>query len=53
MPDSNLDSAMAAMKDYLSKHNYGRGDYPTYSKDPEWQKLNETLINALAQSKEV
>ena len=29
----------------MSEHNYGYGDYPTYSQDPEWQRLNENLKN--------
>jgi len=42
----NLMTAMRNMSEYLSSHNYGRCDYPTYSKDPEWQRLNDALIAA-------
>jgi len=38
---------MKAMNEYLSLHNYGKADYPIYSKDPEWQKLNQALIAAM------
>ena len=44
--------AMNNMADYLGSHNYGREDYGTYSKDPEWQKLNEELIEAIKQKDE-
>lgn len=37
-------SAMDAMTEYLSEHNYGKEDYETYSKDPEWQELNNKLL---------
>ena len=36
--------AQNAMADYLSEHNYGREDYEIYSKDPEWQRLNNDLL---------
>ena len=39
--------AMNNMSDYLNEHNYGREDYPEYSKDPEWQKLNADLQKSL------
>lgn len=25
---------------YMGEHNYGLGDYPEYSQDPEWQRLH-------------
>ena len=28
------------LSDYMNQHNYGRDDYPTYSQDPEWQRLH-------------
>ncbi len=53
-PDSRKDDleeknvmspALEEMHSYMSEHNYGYGDYPTYSQDPEWQRLNENLKN--------
>ena len=53
-PDSRKDDldeknvmspALQEMYDYMSEHDYGYGDYPTYSQDPEWQRLNENLKN--------
>ncbi len=35
--------ALERMSAYMSSHNYGKMDYPTYSQDPEWQRLNEAL----------
>ena len=37
-------SAMDAMREYIYEHNYGKEDYETYSKDPEWQELNNRLL---------
>lgn len=34
------EEAQQKMGDYYASHNYGKEDYATYSKDPEWQKLN-------------
>lgn len=28
-----------SVSDYIGKHNYGQGDYDTYSKDPIWRAL--------------
>lgn len=28
------------LSDYMNQHNYGQGDYPEYSQDPEWQQLH-------------
>lgn len=50
MSSPTLTEAMKNMRDYLSAHNYGKMDYPTYSKDPEWQRLNQALINAIAEN---
>jgi hypothetical protein len=33
-------SAFDKLSAYMSSHNYGKEDYITYSKDPEWQKLH-------------
>ena len=35
--------ALEQMSAYMNAHNYGRMDYPTYSQDPEWQRLNAAL----------
>ena len=32
--------AIQNLSDYMNKHGYGSGDFPTYSQDPEWQKLH-------------
>ena len=37
-------SAYDDMYDYITSHNYGQEDYETYSKDPEWQELNNALL---------
>ncbi len=37
------EKALANMHEYMCKNNYGKGDYPKYSRDPEWQKLNNEL----------
>ena len=37
-------SAMEAMTEYITEHNYGKEDYETYSRDPEWQELNNRLL---------
>ena len=37
------EKAMQDMQSYMNKHNYTPADYPIYSKDPEWQKLNDAL----------
>ena len=39
-------NAMRKMGNYFAKHNYGKDDHPTYSKDPEWQRLNAELVAA-------
>ena len=52
-PNSNLtettgadtqEDAFRQLSDYMNKHNYGRGDYSTYSKDPEWQRLHSVAF---------
>ena len=37
-------SALDDMTAYIFEHGYGREDYAEYSRDPEWQRLNEALI---------
>ena len=45
--DYNADSdPMQDMMEYMSEHNYGRDDYETYSKDPEYQAINDRLLEA-------
>ena len=39
-------SALDNMAEYMSEHNYGREDFETYSQDPEWQQLNNDLLEA-------
>ena len=43
MGGGNL-SALDQMTAYLSQHNYGREDFATYCRDPEWQRLNNQLL---------
>ena len=40
---------MEALTAYMWAHNYGRSDYGTYSKDPEWQKLHREAFPELYQ----
>ena len=42
--------ALSDMAEYMYAHDYGRWDYAEYSRDPEWQRLNEALINADAEA---
>ncbi len=43
IPPVSYEHAYDRMYDYITEHNYGQGDYDTYSKDPEWQRLNNDL----------
>ena len=40
-------SAMDSMTEYIYEHNYGRDDFETYSQDPEWQQLNNDLLQEM------
>ena len=42
-------SAYDRLSEYYSSHNYGQGDYSEYSKDPEWQALNNEYLQELGQ----
>jgi len=42
-------SAYDRLSEYYSSHNYGQGDYAEYSKDPEWQALNNEYLQELGQ----
>lgn len=49
-PDSSFDAEVSAydqLADYYSSHNYGQQDYAEYSKDPEWQELNNAYLQEL------
>lgn len=49
-PDSPLDAELSAydqLSDYYNSHNYGQQDYAEYSKDPEWQELNNAYLQEL------
>lgn len=35
--------ALERMNEYMAEHDYGRDDYETYSRDPEWRELNREL----------
>ena len=45
--ETESSSAMDNMTDYMYEHNYGKEDYETYSKDPEWQDLNNDLLEEM------
>ena len=49
IPEENygVGPAQQAMAEYLSEHNYGREDYDTYSQDPQWQQLNNDLLQEI------
>ena len=40
-------SALDRMGEYYSSHNYGQKDFQEYSKDPEWQELNNDLLREM------
>lgn len=47
---SPLDAGLSAhdqLSDYYNSHNYGQQDYAEYSKDPEWQELNNAYLQEL------
>ena len=47
MKDTSLDAELSAydqLADYYNSHNYGQQDYAEYSKDPEWQELNNAYL---------
>ena len=44
-PDTPIDSTnnepqYKDLNDYMNQNNYGKDDFDTYSKDPEWQRLH-------------
>ena len=43
LPEPEPPSALDQMSEYMGEHNYGQEDFETYSKDPEWQALNNEL----------
>lgn len=50
-PGSPLDEEVSAydqLDDYYNSHNYGQQDYAEYSKDPEWQELNNAYLQELS-----
>lgn len=50
-PGSPLDAEVSAydqLADYYYSHNYGQQDYAEYSKDPEWQELNNAYLQELS-----
>ena len=44
-PEARTD-AVNALTDYMNEHGYSSADYPEYSQDPEWQRLNNNLLEA-------
>jgi len=40
VPSESETSSFDSLYEYMSAHNYGREDFEIYSKDPEWQELN-------------
>lgn len=50
-PGSPLDAEVSAydqLADYYNSYNYGQQDYAEYSKDPEWQELNNAYLQELS-----
>lgn len=50
-PGSPLDAEVSAydqLANYYNSHNYGQQDYAEYSKDPEWQELNNAYLQELS-----
>lgn len=50
MKETPLDAELSAydqLADYYNSHNYGQQDYAEYSKDPEWQELNNAYLQEL------
>ena len=50
MKDTPLNAELSAydqLADYYNSHNYGQQDYAEYSKDPEWQELNNAYLQEL------
>lgn len=41
--------AFERLSEYYNSNNYSKMDYPEYSKDPEWQKLNNTYLKEKGQ----
>jgi hypothetical protein len=39
-------AALDNMSEYMNAHNYGREDFGEYSKDPEYQRLNNELLES-------
>ena len=44
--ESEYNKSVQDMTKYMSEHNYGREDYIDYSRDPEWQDLNDKMKDA-------
>jgi len=47
MPSDTAASAYDQLADYYALHNYGQQDFAEYSKDPEWQELNNAYLQEL------
>lgn len=41
--------AFERLSEYYNSNNYSKMDYPEYSKDPEWQKLNNAYLKEKGQ----
>ena len=37
--NDNSQTPFERLSEYMNQHNYGQGDYPEYSQDPEWRAL--------------
>lgn len=44
LPDDTDASAYYKLRDYYYSHDYNQGNYSEYSKDPEWQALNNEYL---------
>ena len=47
LDEMSENSALDNMTEYMAEHNYGRDDFETYSQDPEWQQLNNDLLQEM------
>ena len=42
--DDKKTNAFNALSDYMNEHNYGPGDFETYSQDPAWRELQNAAF---------
>ena len=49
MPESTEPSAYDRLYDYYTNHDYNQSDFAEYSKDPEWQNLNNAYLQEMGE----